>query len=249
LGRIERDRQATGVQDVSMEDSTGCIHGSRGVRAPASPHLISEVRFVCELAKATLEPNPKLEWDRWVSDYRTIRSAIGITYPEIFYDYDRRMWEPGGFHRPLPARERQWKTENGRANFVTPSGLVEDPDMPEDKDELRLITLRSNDQFNTTVYGYHDRFRGIQGTRDIVFMNRADMQKRGLKEGAIITLETKSKDNVPRALSGLSVVPYNIPVGCIGAYYPEANVLLPLWHYAKGSKTPAAKSIPVSVRT
>jgi molybdopterin-dependent oxidoreductase alpha subunit len=248
LGRIEIDRQATGPQDLSMEDSTGCIHGSRGVRTPASPFLLSEVRLVCELAQATFDPNPKLTWDAWRDDYRQIRQSIGETYPEIFHNYDARMWEPGGFHRPIPARERQWKTKTGRANFVTPKGLDEDLDMPEvGHDTLRLITLRSNDQFNTTVYGYTDRFRGIHGTRQVVLMNRADIDRLGIEAGQKVTLRTQAKDNFERRLQHLLVVAYDIPVGCIGAYYPEANVLVPLWHYAEGSKTPASKSIPVTV--
>ncbi|MCQ8240012.1 FdhF/YdeP family oxidoreductase [Rhizosaccharibacter radicis] len=248
LGRIEQDVQ-NGPQSTSMEDSTGCIHGSRGVRKPASPHLISETRLVCEIAEATLESNPLTPWKDWASDYRLIRKSIGETYPEIFFDYDQRMWEPGGFQRPLPARHREWKTENGKANFITPKGLAEDKDMPEpDEDALRLITLRSNDQFNTTVYGYTDRFRGIRGTRDVVLMNRSDIARLGLSEGDRIGLRTASKrDDVRRELGGLTVVPYDIPAGCIGAYYPEANVLLPIWHYAEGSKTPAAKSVPVHV--
>jgi anaerobic selenocysteine-containing dehydrogenase len=158
------------------------------------------------------------------------------------------MWQPGGFHRKLPARERVWKTKTGRANFITPKALDEDPDMPEiGRDVLRMITLRSNDQFNTTVYGYSDRFRGIEGTRDVVLMNRHDIERLGLKEGEQVRLETSSKDSIKRELKGLRVTPYNIPAGCIGAYYPEANVLMPVWHYAEGSKVPAGKSVPVMV--
>jgi molybdopterin-dependent oxidoreductase alpha subunit len=247
IGRIERDQQATGPQDVSIEDTTGSIHGSRGVRAAASPHLISEVRLICELAKATLSANPRLTWDAWRNDYRLIRRSIAETYPDIFHEYERRMWEPGGLRRPSPVRHREWRTETGKANFISPSGLDEDADMPQDQDTLRLMTLRSNDQFNTTVYGYTDRFRGIQGTRHVAFMNRADIERFGLKPGQTATLRTVAKDNIDRSLSGLTVVAYDIPIGCIGAYYPEANVLLPIWHYAEGSKTPAAKSIPVTV--
>jgi len=249
LGRIEVDRQPSGPQSTSMEDSTSCIHGSKGVRAPASKHLLSEVRLVAEIAKATLDPNPKVTWDVWADDYSRIRESIAETYPEIFWDYSRRMWEPGGFHRPLPARERVWKTENGRANIVTPKGLDEDLDMPGvGHDVLRLMTLRSNDQFNTTVYGYSDRFRGIEGTRMVVLMHRDDIDRLGLKEGEQVGMETESKDNIKRAMSGFRVTPYDIPVGCVGAYYPEANVLMPVWHYAEGSKVPAAKSIPVRIR-
>ena len=248
-GRIEVDRTALGPQATSMEDSSGCVHGSKGVRAPASPHLISEVRFITELARVALDPNPKVPWDTWQEDYAAIRAAIAETYPEIFHDYEERMWKPGGFHRPIPARERVWKTENGRANFITPEALDEDKDMPEvGHDVFRLITLRSNDQFNTTVYGYSDRFRGIEGTRDVVLMNRADMARLDLRAGDTVTLRTSTdRDAVDRALPGLAVLAYDIPAGCLGAYYPEANVLLPVWHYAEGSKTPAAKCIPVTV--
>ena len=248
IGRIEIDRQATGPQAVSMEDSTSCIHGSRGVRAPASKHLISEIEFVCEMAKATLDANPLTPWDGWCADYSRIRDSIGETYPEIFYDYDTRMWKPGGFHRSLPARQRVWKTKTGKANFKRPDGLDEDLDMPEvGRDTLRLITLRSNDQFNTTVYGYSDRFRGIEGTRMVVLMHWDDINRLGLGEGEQVRLETASNDGIKREVSGFRVTPYDIPAGCIGAYYPETNTLLPLWHYARGSKTPAAKSIPVMV--
>jgi molybdopterin-dependent oxidoreductase alpha subunit len=249
IGRIEVDVQAGGPQAVSMEDSSACIHGSRGVRPPASKHLISEIAFVARLAKAALDPNPKVDWDSWLADYSRIRVSIGETYPDIFRDYENRMWKPGGFHRHIPARERVWKTETQRANFITPEGLDEDADMPEDgPDVLRMITLRSNDQFNTTVYGYSDRFRGIEGTRDVVLMNRGDMQRLDLEEGEIVGLETSAQDNIKRELAGLRVTPYDIPAGCIGAYYPEANVLMPVWHYAAGSKVPAGKSVPVRVR-
>ncbi len=248
IGRIENDRQATGDQSVSMEDTSGCVHGSKGVRKPASPHLISEVRFVAELAKVTLDPNPNVPWDDWVADYSLIRKAISVTYPEIFWDYETRMWEPGGFQRPLPARQRVWKTPNGKANFVTPDGLLENTDLPElTPESLRMMTLRSNDQFNTTVYGYDDRFRGINGTRDVVLMNRDDIDRLGLIVGGKVRLETESNDGHHRELGGLAVVAYAVPAGCIGTYYPEANVLLPTGHYAKESKTPAAKSIPVRV--
>ncbi|KMO34971.1 formate dehydrogenase [Methylobacterium tarhaniae] len=248
LGRIETDRQRTGIQSLSMEDTTGCIHGSRGMRRPASPHLISEIRLVAELGKRVLEPNPKVPWDDWCDDYRLIRRSIGETYPETFHDYDRRMWEPGGFQRPLPACKREWHTRTGKANFITPTGLDEDHDMPEGgRDALRMMTLRSNDQFNTTVFGYDDRFRGIKGTRDVLLMNRLDIDRLGLRDGAMVRVETVADDGVRRELPGLRIVDYDLPVGCVGAYYPEANVLLPLWHYAVGSMTPAAKSIPVRV--
>ncbi len=160
------------------------------------------------------------------------------------------MWLPGGFHRHLAARDRVWKTPNKKANLITPNGLVEDPDMPKQRsDVLRMMTLRSNDQFNTTVYGYNDRFRGIKGTRMVVLMNDDDISRLGLAAGDIVTLATETdRDSVRRELGGLRVVPYNIPPGCIGTYYPEANNLVPVWHYAESSKVPASKSVPVTIR-
>jgi molybdopterin-dependent oxidoreductase alpha subunit len=248
LGRLEIDETAAGQQAVSIEDTSACVHGSRGLRTPASPHLISEIRLLCELAKQVFEPNPKVRWDTYMTDYAEIRHEIAYTLPESFWDYDRRMWEPGGFQRDLPVKRREWRTDTGRANFVTPQALDEDLDMPDvGHDVLRLMTLRSNDQFNTTVYGYTDRFRGIDGIRNVVLMNQSDIDRRGLKVGQAVTLRTVADDGVDRHLSGLIVVAYDIPVGCIGGYYPECNVLMPVWHYAVGSKTPAAKSIPVTV--
>ena len=248
LGRTEIDWQATGKQVVSMEDSTTCIHGSRPMRKPASPYLLSEPAIVAGIARHTLPPNPKLDWGAWVGDYELIREAIARTYPENFHDMSRRMWKPGGFPRPIEARERIWKTKTGKANFVVAKSLDEDSDMPEQGPlAFRLMTLRSNDQFNTTIYGYHDRFRGVRGTRMVVFINRDDMDRLGLQEGHFVGLQTIANDGVDRRMQGFRVTPYDIPAACLGAYYPEANALLPLWHYAEGSKTPAAKSIPVRI--
>jgi molybdopterin-dependent oxidoreductase alpha subunit len=248
MGRLEVDQTLTGEQALSMEDTSGCVHGNRGIRRPASPHLISEIRLLCELAKKTLDPNPRVRWDDYMADYAEIRKEVSETLPDTFWDYERRMWEPGGFQRDMPVKRREWRTDTKRANFITPKGLDEDLDMPEvGHDTLRLMTLRSNDQFNTTVYGYNDRFRGINHTRKVVFMNRSDIDRLGLKVGQVVTLRTVANDGVDRRLSGMLVVAYDIPVGCIGGYYPECNVLMPIWHYAVGSKTPAAKGIPVSV--
>ena len=247
IGRTEIDRTAHGPQTLSMEDSLGHIHASRGIRSPASEHLLSEPRVVAELAKAMLDPNPLVDWDAWASDYRAVRRAIAETYPAIFVDYERRMSEPGGFQRPIAARDRTWDTPTKKARLIVPASLVEDPDMPEaSADVLRMITLRSNDQFNTTVYGYDDRFRGIKGTRMVILMHRGDMARLGLREGDMVTAATSTdRDAIRRELPGLRVTPYDIPPGCVGAYYPEANVLLPVWHHAEGAKVPAAKSIPV----
>src|SRR5690606_5005057 len=128
--------------------------------------------------------NPKVDWDGWVADYAQVRDAIERTYPEMFRDFNRRMWTPGGFLRPNGARERRWETDTGKANFFVPTDLSASFTDDAATDVLRLITLRSNDQFNTTVYGYHDRFRGVYGTRMVLFMNRADMSRFGLADGA-----------------------------------------------------------------
>ncbi|HWB48394.1 MAG TPA: FdhF/YdeP family oxidoreductase [Stellaceae bacterium] len=248
LGRIELDRQASGPQSVTMEDSTSCIHGSLGMQPPAGPHLLSEPAIIAGIAKATLPPNPKVDWDSWLADYGTVRDAIAATYPENFHDFNARMWQPGGFHRHLAARHREWKTKTGKANFIVPADLETDPDtVPADHQVLRLITLRSNDQFNTTVYGYHDRFRGIHGTRMVVLMHRNDIDRLALGEGDRVTLVTAAADGVDRRLGGLTIVAYDIPEGCCAGYYPECNVLVPLWHHAERAKVPAAKSVPVRI--
>ncbi|WP_028210293.1 FdhF/YdeP family oxidoreductase [Paraburkholderia mimosarum] len=248
LSRIETHRTPKGDQAVSMEDSTGCMHGSRGVTEPASDKARAEPFIVAGIAKATLGQRSTIDWDAWRDDYALVRDEIAKTYPEIFHDFNARMWEPGGFHRPLPACQRQWKTQSGKAEFIVPHSLGEDPDMPEKvPDALRLMTLRSDSQFNTTIYNLGDRFRGVKGTRMVIFMNKADMEKRQLREGQQITLQTIADDGIDRRLAGLEVKAYEIPEGCIGGYYPECNVLLPLWHYAKESKVPGAKSIPVRV--
>ncbi|RZN36211.1 FdhF/YdeP family oxidoreductase [Bradyrhizobium sp. Leo121] len=249
LGRIEIDEQESGRQAVSMEDSTGCMHGSWGQVRPASSDLPSEPRIIAELAKAAAPTRSTIPWDAWVADYSRIRDAIAATYPDIFHDFNARLWKPGGFHRPLGARERRWNTKTGKANFITPDSLATDIDMrPEDRDIVQLITLRSNGQFNTTIYNYDDRFRGIHGSRYVVLMHPNDIDRFALKEGSVVTLATAANDGVKREVGGLRVVAYNIPEGCIAGYYPECNPLLPLWHHEKKAKTPAAKSIPVRVR-
>jgi molybdopterin-dependent oxidoreductase alpha subunit len=248
LSRIEVDTQASGAQAVSMEDSTGCIHGSRGVAEPASADARSEPFIIAELAKHTLGERSTIDWDRWRNDYAHVRDQIAETYPETFHDFNARMWTPGGFPRALPARERKWQTKSGKAEFCVPESIGEDPDMPErDPRSLRLMTLRSDSQFNTTIYKLDDRFRGISGTRMVIFISKADMKRHGLEKGDHITLQTIAEDGFERRVAGLRIEPYDIPAGCIAGYYPECNPLLPLWHYAKESKVPGAKSIPVHI--
>ncbi|KKB78007.1 formate dehydrogenase [Devosia soli] len=247
LGRIEKDRQASGEQIVTIEDSTAFIHKSKALVEPASPDLLSEARIVAEIAKACLPHNPKVDWDSWVADYGLVRDAIARTYPEQFADFNRRMNEPKGFRRPIAASHREWKTKTGKANFVIPPALHSSFDDGSDDEVLRLMTLRSNDQFNTTVYGYDDRFRGIHGTRDVILLNEKDMQRFGIKEADSVTIETVADDGVTRRLGGLRAVRYDLPEGSCAGYYPECNVLIPIWQHAEGSQVPAAKSVPVRI--
>lgn len=247
LVRSEIDEQATGPQIVTMEDSTSCIHASRGRWTPASEHLMSEPRIVAELAKATLPPNPKVPWDDWVGDYALIRDAIEASFPEDFRDFNGRLDQPGGFPRPLPARDRKWETDTGKANFKLPKALSASFDEDNDADVLRLITLRSNDQFNTTIYGYADRLRGIHGSRMVVMMNPNDRIRLGIAESGTARITTAVDDGIARSIGGFTVIDYDVPAGTCAAYYPECNPLIPLWHYAEESKTPAAKSVPVRI--
>lgn len=245
LGRIEIDNQAGGPQAVSMEDSTTCIHGSRGQRKPVADDLLSEPSIVAELAKATLKPNPKLNWDAWVADYSLVRDAIEKTYPDQFKDFNKRMFETGGFPRPLGARERKWKTSNGKANFTVSKAVLDPP--PVDEGVFELMTLRADGQFNTTIYNEDDRFRGVYGSRYVVLMNAEDMLELRIRQGDLVTLSTVANDGVERSLSELQVVTYDIPRKSIAGYYPECNGLIPLGHFAEGSKVPAAKSVPVRI--
>lgn len=246
LGRYERDEQATGKQAVTTEDSFSMINGSIGHRSPASEHLKSELAIVAGIAKAALDPHPKLKWDEWTGDYGLVRDLIEKTYPHDFADFNARMFEPGGFYRGNPARERIWKTDSGKAVITTPPqlnslGFTDKPG------RYRLLTMRSNDQFNTTIYGYSDRFRGIEGTRDVVLINPEDIDDAGLADGDIVRLVTDFEDGVSRDLGGLKLVAYKLPRGTIASYYPECNVLVPITHHDQLSKTPASKSIPVRV--
>ncbi|TCS07479.1 MULTISPECIES: FdhF/YdeP family oxidoreductase [unclassified Rhizobium] len=244
LGRLEIDKQASGPQAVSIESSVAHFHGSRGRAAPASPELLSEPAIIAGLAKATLAES-SVPWDRWVADYSEIRDAIERTYPETFKGFNQRLFQPGGIPRPLPARERRWVTPNGKANFITPPRLFPQFGIVEDESVLHLATLRSNDQFNTTIYGYSDRFRGVDGTRRVVFLNAADIARLGFVDGDRVDLSTAIEPETKRMILGFRIVAYDIPKGCCAAYYPEANPLFPLSHHDEKAKTPAYKLLPV----
>ncbi|WP_425230180.1 FdhF/YdeP family oxidoreductase [Sphingomonas sp.] len=246
LGRIELDRQAGGAQTVTMEDSFSRIYGSTGRVAPAADTLLSEAAIVAGIATATLAPNPKVDWTAWAGDYGLVRDEIEKTWPDLFARFNERLEAPGGFWKGNPAAHREWKTGSGRAEFNVPE--VMNATGFEDADgKFRLVTLRSNDQFNTTVYGYDDRFRGIKGTRCVAMMNRQDMAALGVADGDTVALVGAHGDNDDKRVDGLRVVAYNIPRGCIGGYYPELNLLIPVAHHAVESHVPAAKTVPVRV--
>ena len=246
-GRTEQDLQASGPQAVTMEDTFSCIHGSVGLRKPASDHLKSELDIVAGLAKATLPPNPKVKWDEWVGDYGLVRDLIAETYPDEFHDFNARMFTPGGFYRGNVARERIWKTKSGKAEFTVPDTLtsIGFEDAP---GRYRLLTMRSHDQFNTTIYGMSDRLRGIEGTRQVLLMNPGDIERAGLKEGQMVGLVSDAGDGIHREVGPLQVTPFKLPDGCVASYYPEMNPLMALSNHDKHSKTPAAKSVPVRIR-
>lgn len=245
IARSERIETSAGEQFVTIEDSMANVTASRGVLTPASEHLKPEVEIVCRMAMATL-PDSQIPWESYIHDYDLIRDKIAEVYPEIYANFSQRIEDPKGFHLDVPPRRLVWPTSNGKANFLLLPGLeanapVDDPAM------LRLATVRSHDQFNTTIYSYNDRYRGVHNDRMVLFMNQEDRVARGLEKGSAVALETISSDGVKRRVDALTVIDYPMPRGAIAGYYPELNPLLPLDYYDRMSGTPAAKSIPVRV--
>ncbi|SNB62424.1 oxidoreductase alpha (molybdopterin) subunit [Arboricoccus pini] len=245
LGRTEMDYQASGPQSVTVEDSMSCVHASAGRNFPASRHLRSEVSIICGMAKATLPASLGIDWDGFTANYDRIRDAIESTMPDLFAGYNAKIRQPGGFRLYSPVDHRIWKTPNGKANFIVHDGIVED-DMPDnDTSVLNLTTIRSHDQYNTTIYGLDDRYRGVFGQRMVVFVNKADRERLGFAEGAMVAMRTVSPDGQERRVGGFRLVDYDIPAGCAAAYYPETNPLVPLHRRALQSNTPTSKSVPV----
>ncbi|HAS1026819.1 FdhF/YdeP family oxidoreductase [Enterobacter cloacae] len=241
LGRTELDMQASGRQSITVEDSMSMVHASSGKLKPASPLLRAEPAIVAGMAKATLKTT-RVDWMHLVADYDRIRDLIEQTIPG-FEDYNARIRVPGGFRMPLPPTKRIWPTATGKAMFSVFEGVNEDAS-GEGDNVLRLITLRSHDQYNTTIYALDDRYRGVFGRRDVLFMNEADMAQSGLEHGDRVDIETALPGSAQR-LEDITVVAYAIAPGSVGAYYPEANVLVPLDYLDKESGTPSYKSVPV----
>ncbi|MDJ0384296.1 FdhF/YdeP family oxidoreductase [Streptomyces sp. G-G2] len=241
LGRTDKDVQASGKQVVTVEDSMGMVHTSRGNLAPASPHLLSEPAIVARLARAVLGPASATPWEEFERDYAAIRDRISRVVPG-FEDFNARVARPGGFQLPhAPRDERRFPTKTGKANFT--AAPVEYPRVPEGR--LLLQTLRSHDQYNTTIYGLDDRYRGITGGRRVVMVNPADAAELGLADGSYADIVSEWKDGVERRAPGFRIVHYPTARGCAAAYYPETNVLVPLDSTADTSNTPASKSVVV----
>jgi molybdopterin-dependent oxidoreductase alpha subunit len=242
LGRSERDVQAGGAQFVTVEDSMGIVHRSQGVLAPASASLRSEPAIVAGLAQAVVgDIVPGIPWSWLVEDYDRIRDEIAAVIPG-FEDMNRRVRGPSGFVLPNPVRERRFPTEGGRALFTVHPVPV--PDLG--PGQLLLTTIRSHDQYNTSIYGLDDRYRGIKGGRRVVFVNAEDIEALSLEAGAIVDLTSHYRGET-RTVRRFKVVPYPIPRGSAAAYFPEANPLVPLGQHAPGSRTPASKSIVVEL--
>lgn len=246
VARSERIVTPAGEQFVTIEDAMSNVTASRGVLEPVSADVLPEVEIVCRMALATL-PDSRVDWAGCMHDYAPIRELIAAVYPEIYTGFNERIQQPHGFHLDIPPRRRVWPTPNGKANILVMPGLdVDDP--VHDPDMLRLATVRSHDQYNTTIYSYNDRYRGVYNDRMVLFMNIEDRLARGLDKEARVSLETISADGVQRRVEGLTVLDYPMPRGALAGYYPELNPLLPLDYYDRLSGTPAAKSIPVRMR-
>jgi len=244
LGRTERDVRGAGEQFVTVEDSMSAVHASRGGLEPASPDLLSEVDIVCRLAAATVPDSP-VPWDTYRSDYRAIREEIAAVVPG-FTDYEARVAHGAGFTLPHPPRDRRrFPTPTGRAAFVTHELVV--TRVPPGR--LLLQTVRSHDQYNTTIYGLDDRYRGVHNGRRVVFVNPADLADLGIADGARVDIVSEWTDGSLRRAEDFRAVGYPTPKGCAAAYFPEANVLVPLDSTAEGSNTPASKSIIVRLET
>ncbi|HFK2883512.1 TPA: FdhF/YdeP family oxidoreductase [Stenotrophomonas maltophilia] len=246
VARSERIVTPAGEQFVTIEDAMSNVTASGGVLEPVSADVLPEVEIVCRMAMAAL-PHSKVDWAGCMHDYAPIRELIAAVYPEIYTSFNERIQQPRGFHLDIPPRRRVWPTPNGKANILVMPGLdVDDP--VHDPDMLRLATVRSHDQYNTTIYSYNDRYRGVYNDRMVLFMNIEDRLARGLDKEARVSLETISGDGVQRRIEGLTVLDYPMPRGALAGYYPELNPLLPLDYYDRISGTSAAKSIPVRMR-
>jgi anaerobic selenocysteine-containing dehydrogenase len=219
----------------------GIVSATKGVLEPCSDELLSEVAVVCKKAHATLKDRTKMDWLAYSDDYDLVRDDFQVVVGG-FVDYNSRLKQPSGFYLPNGVRTRAFKTKTGKAHFT----INKLPNWKLKDNELIMMTIRSHDQFNTTIYGLNDRYRGIFNERRIIFMNREDMQERQLKEQQIVNLKSEFK-GVVREAKAFKVVGYDIPKTCCATYFPETNVLVPLDSFAHTAKTPASKSVIITV--
>lgn len=226
------------------------VHLSGGINAPAAPDLLSEPAIVARLAHATLGERSRVPWRWLIDDYDRIRDLIAKTFDE-FHDFNQRVRVPGGFRLPNSAGERRWLNPEGKAVFKTHPVPTDTPinraRASRDTPVFVLATTRSHDQYNTTIYGMNDRYRGVFGERRVLFINGQDIELLGLKAGDWVDLESLGDDGIRRQAPRFMLVDYNIPRGCLAAYYPETNALVPLSSFADEALTPTSKSIPVVV--
>jgi len=240
LGRTEVDRQARGDQFVTVEDSMGIINPSRGNLAPASEHLLSEVAITCGLARAVLGKENPIDWEGLQGDYSRIRDHVERVVPG-FTSFNQRIAE-GPFYLPNAARDGHFNTPSGKAVFT--AHPLPNHDLPDGR--FALMTMRSQDQFNTTIYDLDDRYRGIYNGRRVIFLNEKDVSELGLTRGQIVDL-TSHFNGETRTAEHFMVVPYNIPRRCAAAYFPEANVLVPVDSVTPKSGTPISKFVPITI--
>jgi molybdopterin-dependent oxidoreductase alpha subunit len=239
LARSDKDTMNGEDQFVSCENSMGVVQASKGMLSPVSSHLLSEPVIVCRLAKATLTGKPFIDWDKYLHHYDAIRADIEKTIPG-FETYNKRVRVPGGFYLPNAPREGKFTTPSEKAQFsiVHPDPISLAPG------ELMMMTIRSHDQFNTTIYGMNDRYRGIYNERRVIFLNEKDMREQNLQKGDIVDI-TSHYNNVERIAHRFIAVPYSIPAGCAATYYPETNVLVPIDSVAEKSNTPVSKLVVI----
>jgi len=242
LGRTDRDIQNGAKQQVSVEDSMSMVHLSRGSLHPPSDQVRSEVAIICQLARTLLGSGHPVPWEQFNNDYDTIRDAIAAVVPDCD-DYNRKVRAPDGFQLPHGPRDaREFPTGTGKANFShDPLQWV-----PVPQGRLILQTLRSHDQYNTTIYGLDDRYRGLKGDRRVVLVNAEDLRELGLHEGQTVDL-TSHFQGETRTARRFTTVAYDIPRGCACTYFPEANALVPARHVAHTSNTPASKSVVITL--
>jgi len=250
LGRTEIDEQLHGPQAISVEDSMSNIHLSAGRNAPISDNILSEPDIVARMAEAVL-PDSQIKWKWYIESYDRIRDSIADVFDE-FHDFNLRVYKLGGFHLEHPANQHIWNTKSGKAQFmITPlSEVYADKENQyaaayTDSKVYTLMTTRSHDQYNTTLYGLDDRYRGVFGQRRVLFMNQADIDEAGFEANQWVDIESVFSDGVKRIVHSFRIVPYNIPRGSLAAYYPETNPLVALSSHDKYAKIPASKSVPV----